>query len=51
MRPVRIEVQSPEFFTTPLKKIEVEENAGTGRTYFLKAGRIVAVAVPQESRP
>lgn len=41
----------PEFFTTPPKKLVVEDNTGTGRTYILKAGRIVAVGVPtQEQR-
>lgn len=45
--PVRIEVASPEFFSTKPEKLAVEENAGTGRTYFLKAGKIVAVGVPR----
>jgi hypothetical protein len=50
-RPVRLEVASPDFFATPLKKLTVEQNAGTGRTYVLKGGRIVAVAKSAEARP
>lgn len=48
---VKIEVAAPEFFSTNPKRLAVEDNAGTGRTYFLKAGRIVAVGIPtQEQR-
>lgn len=47
---VRIEVASSEFFATPLKKLTVEENEGTGRTYVLKGDRIVAVTVRQDER-
>lgn len=49
-KPVKMVVASKEFFDTPLKKIAVETNEGTGRVYFLKGGRIVAVAVPSEGR-
>lgn len=45
---VRIEVATPTFFAN-VKNLTVEENRGTGRTYFLdKKGRIVAVARPVE---
>lgn len=48
MSAVRIEVATPAFFAD-VKKLTVEENRGTGRTYFLdKKGRIVAVARPAE---
>lgn len=51
MSPIKIEIAAPEFFSTPPKKLVVEDNAGTGRTYILKAGRIVAVGIPtQEQR-
>ena len=46
--PARLEVAAPEFFATPFKKLAVEENAGTGRVYILKGGRIVAVAKLKE---
>lgn len=45
---VRIEVASSDFFVTPLKKLTVEHNDGTGRTYILKGDRIVAVAVAKD---
>jgi hypothetical protein len=48
--PIRMLITTPVFFATPLKKLRVEENAGTGRTYFLKGAAIVAVAVPSEGR-
>jgi hypothetical protein len=48
---VKLEVAAPEFFATPPKKLAVEENAGTGRVYVLKGGRIVAIAKPAEARP
>lgn len=51
MSPIKIEIADPEFFSMPPKKLTVEENPGTGRTYFLKAGRIVAVGIStQEQR-
>jgi hypothetical protein len=46
--PVRIEIAVPEFFSSDPKRLTVEENPIIGRTYFLKRGRIVAVAIPTE---
>lgn len=43
---IRLVITTPEFFAASPKKLAVEENAGTGRVYFLLRGRIVAVAVP-----
>lgn len=39
----KIEFAAPEFFQNP-EKAKMEENAGTGRIYFLLGARIVAVA-------
>lgn len=50
VRPIHLEAASPEFFSTPAKKLAVEENDGTGRTYFLKGDRIVAVGVPVQEQ-
>lgn len=47
-QPIKLIIKSPEFFSTPPKKITVEENAGTGRTYFLRGDRILAVGLPIE---
>lgn len=47
---LRLELADPVFFATPLKKLTLEENAGTGRTYIMKGDRIVAVAKPREER-
>lgn len=38
---------APEFFSTKPTKLAVETNEGTGRTYFLKSGRIVAVGAEE----
>lgn len=46
---LRPEIVAPEFFSTPAKKMTVEEGRpGTGRTYVLKGDRIVAVALASE---
>lgn len=45
-QPIKLVLTSPEFFSTPPKKMVVEENEGAGRTYILKADRIVAVGMP-----
>ena len=42
--PLKMEVATPGFFSVPLRKVEIETNAGTGRTYFLLKGEIIAVA-------
>lgn len=42
--PLKMEVVSPRFWMTPLRKVEVETIAETGRTYFLFGGKIIAVA-------
>lgn len=41
--PLRIELASPDFFSIPLAKVEIETIWEHGRTYFLHKGRIVAV--------
>jgi hypothetical protein len=43
---ISIEFADPEFFSTPARKLQTEENTFAGRVYFLKDGRIVAVAKP-----
>lgn len=49
--PIKLLITTEEFFATPLKKLSVEDVPATGRTYFLKRGRIVAVATqPGETR-
>lgn len=45
-----LEIKTPEFFLTPLKKLRVESCDVANRTYILnKAGRIVAVGKPKEA--
>jgi hypothetical protein len=41
---LKIEVAAPNFFSIPLKRVEIETVRETGRTYFIHNGRIVAVA-------
>lgn len=41
---LKIEFSAPNFFAIPLKKVAIETDANTGRTYFIYAGAIVAVA-------
>lgn len=48
---LRIEVATPNFFSIPLKKVEIETVPATGRTYFLYRDQIVAVAVRGENKP
>lgn len=43
--PVRIILQAPNFFSIPLKRVEIERSEVTGRTYFVHKDRIVAVAI------
>lgn len=50
-KPIKLVITTPAFFATPLKKLVVEECPNANRTYFLKAGRIVAVGQPTEARP
>lgn len=38
------------FFSIPLKKVEIESDPVTDRTYFVHKGRIVAVATRGENR-
>lgn len=40
---LKIEMAVPNFFSIPLKKVEIEAVPETGRTYFIFQGRIVAV--------
>lgn len=41
---LKIELSVPEFFSIPMKQVEIDDAPGTGRTYFVHKGRIVAVA-------
>ncbi len=41
---LKIELAVPNFFSIPMKKVEIEAAPGTGRTYFIYRGEIVAVA-------
>lgn len=41
---LKIELSVPNFFSIPMKKVEIEAAPGTGRTYFIYRGEIVAVA-------
>jgi hypothetical protein len=41
---LKIELAVPNFFALPMKKVEIENLPGTGRTYFVYDGKIVAVA-------
>ena len=44
---IKFVITTPEFFAADPKKLVVEENHGTGRTYFLdRKGRILAVGQP-----
>lgn len=45
---LRIEFTAPDFFAIQPKKLQTETPDGAGRTYFIHAGRIVAVAKPVE---
>lgn len=46
---VKLEVADRDFYRENPKRLVVEDNAGTGRTYFLdRRGRLLAVAVPLE---
>ncbi len=47
--PIKIDLQVPEFFHIPFRKMVIETNEITNRTYFLHHGRIVAVAIPLEA--
>lgn len=38
------------FFAIPLKKVDIESDRNTNRTYFIHQGRIVAVATYGEER-
>ena len=42
--PMKMEVVSPRFWMTPLRKVSVETIPETGRIYFILAGKIIAVA-------
>jgi hypothetical protein len=42
--PLKMEVVSPRFWMTPLRKVTTETNEVTGRTYFILDGKIIAVA-------
>lgn len=45
--PVKLLLAAPEFYSANPKTIKVEENEVTNRTYFIKAGRIIAVGTAQ----
>jgi hypothetical protein len=42
--PLKMEVATPGFFSVPLRKVQIETVAETGRTYFILDGKIIAVA-------
>lgn len=44
----RMEIAAPNFFFLPLKKLEVETDPVINRTYFIKDGKVVAVALRKE---
>ena len=46
----RFEIIAPNFFFIPLRKLQVETDSVTNRTYFLKDGKVVAVARRKEER-
>jgi len=48
MTEVKLLFADKDFYRLPPKKIKAEDNPGTGRTYFLAQGRIVAVAEPSQ---
>lgn len=41
---LKIEAAAENFFSIPMKQVEIETVPATGRTYFIHKGRIVAVA-------
>jgi hypothetical protein len=41
---LKMEIAAPDFFSIPLKRVEIETVRETGRTYFIHRGAIVAVA-------
>jgi hypothetical protein len=41
---LKIELAADNFFSIPLRKVQIETVVGTGRTYFVLDGKIVAVA-------
>jgi hypothetical protein len=41
---LKIEISVPNFFFIPMREVEIESVPATGRTYFLKDRRIIAVA-------
>ena len=51
MSPVEVkkfEVVAPNFFFIPFKKMTVESDPVTNRTYFVKDDKVVAVALRKE---
>lgn len=48
---LKIELSVPRFFAIPMKQVEIEAEPGTGRTYFIHRGEIVAVARPSTRDP
>jgi hypothetical protein len=45
----KFEIVDPRFFFIPFRSMTVENEPGTGRTYFIKDDRVVAVALPTGS--
>lgn len=43
---MKLIITTPDFFQANPKKLAIDEQPNTGRIYFLKGGRIVAVAEP-----
>jgi hypothetical protein len=44
----RFEIVAPNFFFNPFMKMQVESDPVTNRTYFIKDGKIVAVALRKD---
>lgn len=42
--PVKLLIFDPRFFFIPSKKLQIEADEFTNRTYFIHGGKIVAVA-------
>jgi hypothetical protein len=42
----KFEIVDPRFFFIPFRSMTVENDPGTGRTYFIKDDKVVAVALP-----
>lgn len=48
IKATRMEVVAPSFFLTPFKKMTIEVGEVTNRVYFIKDGKVIAVALRKE---